>query len=387
MKRLPIPAPGSDELLVKVAFVALNPADPAMIQFRLTPTGGVLGLDCAGEVVGVGSSVDGWKIGDRIAGVTPGGTGHRWGAATEYAIVDAALAWHVPDSIDLAAATTYGIAGATAALVLYHHLQVPEPPAQVPDAPWFLVAGGSSSVGLFLVQWAKLAGFRVVATASEHNFGLVKDYGAEEVLSYHEASHAIAAIRALQPPPAFGVDMIGGPCGDLVAEAVAEGKTLSINWQCHKDAELVRMGAAFAPVSLSWIRVQAHPRKKTQLSGIPPCPPFATGQKSFSRVCRASSYGMKFGPAPSRFARAYTSFRRGSKSFTRASLRPSLCMRSCISDAPRSVGEGEELSRAREAPRHRFIDFRTAKLFSCAGHRSKSLHKEPRLWYVKLWLL
>ncbi len=42
--------------------------------------------------------------------------------------------------------------------------------------------GGSSSVGLFQVQIAKAAGYRVVATASEENHALVKEYGADEVV-------------------------------------------------------------------------------------------------------------------------------------------------------------------------------------------------------------
>lgn len=254
VRQVPVPSPGAGEVLVKVCFVALNPADAAMIQFRLTPTGSTIGLDYAGEVVQVGAGVDGWEIGDRIAGITPGGVGGQGGAAAEYAALDAALAWHVPDSMDLASATTFGICGATAALALFYHLQVPVPPAHVPDSPWFFVAGGSSSVGFFLIQWAKRAGFKVVATASEHNFGIVKEYGADIVLSYHDAPAAVAAIRGLQPPPAVGADMIGGSCGDLAAEVLAGGRYLSINWQCHKDAELVRLGAAFLPVRAHWSR-------------------------------------------------------------------------------------------------------------------------------------
>lgn len=244
--------PGVGEILIKVRFVALNPADPGMIQYRLTPTGSVLGLDYAGEVVLVGPEVDGWQPGDRVAGITPGGVGGHWGAAAEYAAVDAALAWHVPDSMDLSSATTFGIGSATAALALYHHLSIPVPPAQVPDAPWFFVAGGSTSVGFFLIQLAKRAGYQVVATASEHNFEIVKQYGADAVFSYHDAPAAVASIRALQPPPAVGVDMIGESCGDLAAEVLAGGRYLSINWKCHKDAELVRLGAAFAQVRAYW---------------------------------------------------------------------------------------------------------------------------------------
>lgn len=291
--------PAVGEILVKVHFVALNPADPNMIQHRLTPTGSIIGLDYAGEVVLVGPEVDGWNPGDRIAGITPGGVGGPWGAAAEYAAVDAALAWHVPESIDLASATTFGIGGATAALALYYHLQVPMPPAQVPDAPWFFVAGGSSSVGFFLMQWVKRAGFKVVATASEHNFDIVKQYGADKVFSYHDAPAAVAAIRALQPPPTVGADMIGGSCGDLAAEVLAGGRYLSIQWQCHKDAEIVRLGAAFMPVSAYWSGSVAYPSTRKRHSGISPSPLCATGLGRSLRVFQLSFMTTTFAQGPS----------------------------------------------------------------------------------------
>jgi NADPH:quinone reductase-like Zn-dependent oxidoreductase len=46
----------------------------------------------------------------------------------------------------------------------------------------YLVYGGSTAVGMFAVQLAKLAGYKVVATASPKNFDLVKSYGADEVV-------------------------------------------------------------------------------------------------------------------------------------------------------------------------------------------------------------
>jgi NADPH:quinone reductase-like Zn-dependent oxidoreductase len=88
--------------------------------------------------------------------------------------------------------------------ILYNHQGVALPPQKISGDKWvsldspfsvrlilgltsrstpqYLVYGGSTAVGLFAVQLAKLAGYKVVATASPKNFDLVKSYGADEVV-------------------------------------------------------------------------------------------------------------------------------------------------------------------------------------------------------------
>lgn len=48
-----------------------------------------------------------------------------------------------------------------------------------------LVWGGSASVGSNAIQLARNAGYRVVATASPHNFDYVRSLGAAEAVDYH----------------------------------------------------------------------------------------------------------------------------------------------------------------------------------------------------------
>ena len=43
------------------------------------------------------------------------------------------------------------------------------------------VYGGSSSVGQYAIQLAKLSGYKVVSTASSRNHDLVKNFGADLV--------------------------------------------------------------------------------------------------------------------------------------------------------------------------------------------------------------
>lgn len=234
---------------MQVHYAALNPVDWKLLD-RATAPGSVLAKDYAGLVVAAGPGVQGWTAGDRVAGLAMGGLGGTAGAAAEYAAVDADLAWHVPDSLDLAQAPTFGIAGSTAAFALYEFIGAPKPPSHVEGRPWLLVSGGSTQVGLFLIQWAKLAGYRVVATASEKNFDLVRKYGADEVVSYRDIPAAVTKIEALQPKPAVGAELAGGSSWELSGKVLADGKYVAVLDDPNGRAEHVNLGRAFKPVRI-----------------------------------------------------------------------------------------------------------------------------------------
>lgn len=56
--------------------------------------------------------------------------------------------------------------------------------SSTPEA--ILVWGGASSVGNYVIQFAKLSGLRVITTASPKNFDLLKSFGADEVYDYRD---------------------------------------------------------------------------------------------------------------------------------------------------------------------------------------------------------
>lgn len=49
------------------------------------------------------------------------------------------------------------------------------------DGTWLFIYGGSSSVGQYAIQLAKLSGYKVATVASPHNHELVKNLGADVV--------------------------------------------------------------------------------------------------------------------------------------------------------------------------------------------------------------
>lgn len=189
-KEVPIPSISENEILVKVRAVALNPTDFKHIDV-ISPPGSIVGCDYAGEVFKVGSSASKtWKIGDRVAGAVHGGLYPDQGAFAEYLKIDSDIAWKVPDDVDDAAATTYGVSAITAMQALNMRLDLPwlgermEQPSG--EAPTVLIYAASTSVGMFTTMLAKSIGCKVVGTASPHSFELVKSYGADAVFNYRD---------------------------------------------------------------------------------------------------------------------------------------------------------------------------------------------------------
>lgn len=190
---VPKPTINAQEILVNVHTVGLNPSDFKHIDF-ISPKGCIVGCDYAGEVVEVGkSAVGSWKVGDRVAGVVHGGLYRDRGAFAEYLKTEGDLAWKIPPGVSDEEAATYGVSAVTALLAVNVHLGISwpdeadkdqDPAASQPVKKTIFIYAGSTSVGLFAIQLAKLAGYTVVTTASPHSHELVKSYGADHVFNY-----------------------------------------------------------------------------------------------------------------------------------------------------------------------------------------------------------
>src|SRR5438093_7024622 len=93
MGEAPSPALGPDDLRIRVRATAVNRADLMQRQGLYPPPPGaspIMGLECAGEVVEVGSNVRGWRPGERVMALLAGG------GYGEEAVVHAGSAMHVP---------------------------------------------------------------------------------------------------------------------------------------------------------------------------------------------------------------------------------------------------------------------------------------------------
>ncbi|KAJ5205544.1 Polyketide synthase enoylreductase [Penicillium cf. griseofulvum] len=196
VKDVPIPTISANEILVKVKAVALNPTDFKHLDV-ISPPHSIIGCDYAGVVHQIGSAVKGWTPGDRVAGAVHGGLFPDKGAFAEYLKVDSDLAWKIPDGISDTDATTYGVSAVTAMLTLNvrHGLPFVQGDAPAPRDEEIFIYAGATSAGLFHIQIAKAAGYRVVTTASPRSFDLVKEYGATAVFDYRSATVAADIVK------------------------------------------------------------------------------------------------------------------------------------------------------------------------------------------------
>ncbi|EPT00341.1 hypothetical protein FOMPIDRAFT_1023738 [Fomitopsis schrenkii] len=239
----PIPKPGPGEVLFKVHAAALNPVDWKIAAFGFLvekyPT--ILGGDGAGVVEEVGKGVTNLKKGDRV--FTNGLFGvNEHTTFQQYTLGYADVTGKIPDSLSFDEAATIPLGLATAATGLFNESAKTNSVGLYP--PWedggrgkyagqpILVIGGASSVGQYVIQLSKLAGFSpIITTASLRNADNLKSQGATHVLDRNLSDDALLAeVQKIATAPIKLVfDAVSEPKTQKVAyKAVAPGGTLAI---------------------------------------------------------------------------------------------------------------------------------------------------------------
>ncbi|WVQ77952.1 hypothetical protein IAT38_000032 [Cryptococcus sp. DSM 104549] len=194
----PVPELHDNHVLVKIEYAAQNPTDWKHTE-HWSPPGAVNGGDFSGTVVQLGPKIKvNLKIGDKVAGAVNGGYSREEGSYAQWARVQSDLCFKVPEGLKMEDAATYGIAWWTAVQTIVDRQGKAFPPnTNVTGNPWHIIYGASSSVGLFGVQVAKLLGYRVLGVCSPHSFDLVKSYGADATVSYHDQAKAIEEAKQI----------------------------------------------------------------------------------------------------------------------------------------------------------------------------------------------
>ena len=186
LEEVPVPKPGSRQLLVSVRAAGLNPVDfktrrgwVRLFQRYRLPA--VLGNELAGEVIACGEQVRHFRVGDRVFARL---AKNRMGAFAQFAIVEEDHAAMIPASLNFASAAAIPLAGLTALQVLRDELHVT-------SGQRIFISGGAGGVGSFAIQIAKHLGAQVATTASPRGEALVRQLGADTVIDYtqeHPAS-------------------------------------------------------------------------------------------------------------------------------------------------------------------------------------------------------
>ncbi|MFT7594509.1 MAG: NADPH2:quinone reductase [Paracoccaceae bacterium] len=155
MVTLPAPDPGPGQVRLDMRACGLNFADLLLQKGTYQETPEVpftLGMEGSGVVTALGESVDGLKIGDRVA-VFCG-----QGGLAEQGVFDVARTLPLPEGISFEQGAAFQIAYGTAHMALDHC-------ARLQPGETLLVTGAAGGTGLAAVEIGKLMGARVIAHA------------------------------------------------------------------------------------------------------------------------------------------------------------------------------------------------------------------------------
>jgi NADPH:quinone reductase len=206
LRVVPVPEPQEDEVLIRVGYAGVNPADSKTRAGQVTRRGFqnyalpfVTGRDAAGVVARMGRNVTSFKEGDRVV-TWSSSDGKTWGSYAEFVRVTAKNVSPMPRSLDFAHAAAIPIASLTAFQSLFH----PDKGGLIPGQR-VLINGAAGGVGSFAVQFAKSGGVLVAATCSSANVAYVKSLGADRVIDY-KTEDVCQAVREWSSSE--GVDVI-----------------------------------------------------------------------------------------------------------------------------------------------------------------------------------
>ncbi len=189
---LPVPKIGPREVLIALDTAGIASWDAEMRAGWL-PDGKrpkfplVLGTDGAGIVAAVGSLVRRLKVGEKV--YASSFNNPKGGCYAEYFAVRGEYAARIPKRLDLQHAGAIPATGLTA-------LQGIDDALHVRKGEAILIHGASGGVGTLAVQFAKLRGARVLATASGRDGkALARRLGADAVVDGKSEDIAAAAKR------------------------------------------------------------------------------------------------------------------------------------------------------------------------------------------------
>ena len=196
MKEVDRPVPGANEVLVRVRATSLNRRDLSILESQYgggSPQTGLVPLsDGAGEVIGVGSGVSRFAVGDRVAGIfferwIDGRPSALTNASARGGAIDGMLSEmivshedglvEIPEHLSFEEAATLPCAGVTAWNALFKHGGLAEGD--------FVLLEGTGGVSIFGLQFSVAAGARpIITSSSDAKLVRARELGAYGTVNY-----------------------------------------------------------------------------------------------------------------------------------------------------------------------------------------------------------
>ncbi|OWU86479.1 NAD(P)H-quinone oxidoreductase [Oceanicola sp. 22II-s10i] len=245
----PMPVPGQGEVLIKVAYAGVNRPDALQRAGSYDPPKGASdlpGLEASGEIAAVGPGATGWKVGDKVCALLPGG------GYAEYVTTPAAHCLPVPEGLSMVQAAALPETFYTVWSNVFMR-------GGLKGGEKFLVHGGSSGIGTTAIQLGRAFGARVFTTAgSDDKCQACLDLGAERAINYRDEDF----VKALKDEGGMDLilDMVGGDYinrnirvladdGRMVHIAFLQGPKAEVNFALVMVKRLTITGSTLRPQS------------------------------------------------------------------------------------------------------------------------------------------
>lgn len=245
---LPALEPKANEIIIANKAFSVGFPEYLMLkgEYQLKPAlPFVPGMECSGEIIEVGSEVEGFRVGDKVLGST------RVGAYAEQVAISTENCLPLPARYDYAAGASFLAAYKTAYVGLVER-------GRLQEGECLLVHGAAGGVGLAAVELGKSLGAKVIATGSSpEKLEAVTRKGADEIIDL-SAGGFREKVKSLTD--GRGADVIFDPVGgDIFDESMrciatfgrllvigfAGGRipTLSVNYALIKQVSIVGVRA------------------------------------------------------------------------------------------------------------------------------------------------
>ncbi|GAA5219728.1 NAD(P)H-quinone oxidoreductase [Membranihabitans marinus] len=177
IEKCPKPKLKPEQVLVEVRAFGINRADILQRAGKYPPPVGaspIMGLECSGVIVALGSEVVHWQIGDEVMGLVDGG------GYAEFCAMDGGMIWQKPQYLSFEEAAAIPEVFLTAYQALYAL-------SSIQSGHKLLIHAAASSVGQALLQLAEAqGGITTFGTASAGKVLFCRDLGYHHVINYQE---------------------------------------------------------------------------------------------------------------------------------------------------------------------------------------------------------
>ncbi len=180
LKDINLEKPGEEEVTIEQKAIGLNYIDTyhrsGLYPLKL-PTG--LGLEGSGIITKLGSSVNNFKVGDKVAYAAA-----PLGSYSTHRNYPANKLVKVPDEVDLEVAATLMTKGLTTYYLLHQTYKVK-------SGETILFHAAAGGVGQIFGQWAKSLGCKIIGTVgTDEKIEIAKKSGYDHIINYSKDNFA-----------------------------------------------------------------------------------------------------------------------------------------------------------------------------------------------------